>query len=107
MTSRNVTSSLGSKHAPTANNRSLEGVGVSVLRRTGPQNRANLAELYQEINTEVEDGAGGGKGKSSTSSGGGIKDKTELKASIRSLKENNEALQDINRNLEQKLFQVS
>ncbi len=36
-----------------------------------------------------------------------MKDKVELQASIRSLKENNEALVDINKNLELKLFQVS
>ena len=99
--------------------------GASALRRTGPQNRANLAELYQQSDYTAEEyprtepkaasdaGASGGKDlegsrPKAVSSGGsaGVKDKTELKASIRSLKENNEALQDINRTLEQKLFQV-
>ena len=36
-----------------------------------------------------------------------LKDKMELKASIKSLKDNNEALHDINKELEHKLFQVS
>lgn len=37
---------------------------------------------------------------------GVVKDKLELQASIRSLKENNEALTEINKNLEEKLFKV-
>jgi len=93
--------------------------GASALRRTGPQNRANLAELYQQSDFAAEDTpmmepkqsaseAGEGSRPKAVSSGSttGAKDKTELKGSIRSLKENNEALQDINRTLEQKLFQV-
>ena len=99
---------------------------ASALSRTGPQNRANLAELYQQNDVEGEESTGlnpqltsadsvkstgsreqeGLRSKTSSSSVV-LKDKVELKASIRSLKENNEALQDINRNLEQKLFQVS
>ncbi len=76
-------------------------------RRPPPPTKPNkLAELYQG------GGEGGGVGATKPGRGGGsgnggvAKDKMELQASIRSLKENNEALGDINRNLEEKLFQV-
>ena len=56
-------------------------------------------------------GGGGGRDeqesiRSRQASSSSVKDKLELKSSIRSLKENNEALQDINKELEQKLFKV-
>ena len=50
-------------------------------------------------------GSGGDVGIANHS-GLATKDKTTLQASIRGLKENNEALVDINKNLEEKLFKV-
>lgn len=78
--------------------------GLGGPKRPVPPGKPNkLAELYR----------GGGSEELGTIKKGGeasdvgvVKDKGELQASIRSLKENNEALIDINKNLEQKLFKV-
>ena len=75
--------------------------GASGPRWPPPPGKPNkLAELYRG-GGEVERGS---KGKSGDE--GVAKDKGELQSSIRSLKEDNEALVDINKNLDQKLFKV-
>lgn len=95
------------------------GVGVSArvttsgLKRPPPPGKTNkLAELYQGGGMESEGGTtrqGTGRTLAGDHSNtvGVPKDKTELQASIRSLKDDNEALVDINKNLEEKLFMVS
>ena len=70
-------------------------------KRPQPPGKHNkLAELYRGSDGEVNQKVWG------ATDVGVVKDKGELQVSIRSLKENNEALIDINRNLEQKLFKV-
>lgn len=95
------------------------GTKVSAVvgpKRPPPQVKANkLAELYQagggggaepaaDVSQRKQSEGGDVVGESGL---GVVKDKSELQTSIRSLKENNEALIDINKNLEQKLFKVS
>lgn len=88
---------------PTEGAEEVAGNRVAPKRPQPPGKANKLAELYR--------GGGGGDGEVKQKVGGVsdvvvVKDKGELQLSIRSLKENNEALMDINRNLEQKLFKV-
>ena len=98
---------------------SLPGGVVTALKNTAgtggkrppPPGKPNkLADLYQGATAGgmESEGVKGGKLLGLVEgSVGVVKDKIELQASIRSLKENNEALTDINKNLEEKLFKVS
>ena len=89
--------------------------GVGVARQTGKVGGANDGGVGVARQTGKVGGANDGgvgvvrqTGKVGGANDVGVaKDKGELQASIRSLKENNEALVEINKNLEQKLFQVS
>lgn len=84
------------------------GATSASKRPPAPSKPSNkLADFYQ---AGMETGGGRvglGLGGTGDSSGVVVKDKLELQSSIRSLKENNEALVDINKNLEEKLFKVS
>lgn len=109
----------------------MGGLGVHISpnrqKHPSPSKKYNkLAEVNQHQQQEEEEeevsdqnrlgpevpvsGGGGGDAQEKVqprpASSVMVKDKLELKSSIRSLKENNEALQDINKELEQKLFKV-
>ena len=89
-----------------------KGTGPTGIKRPPPPSKPNsLAELYQHHpqggGVESEGGRVGMVVGSEGNNSLVMKDKGELQASIRSLKENNEALIEINKNLEEKLFQVS